>query len=157
MAKTRRSMKKLANIAYLFGAGGFGSGHGGPAGAIIGLSSVLLVLLYGQSRIFFAMSRDGLLPPFFSRIHPRFRTTHLSTILVGGLAVMGDSGPLKAAAAGDIWVAYPLNPAPGMRWLPWAWVALGALGTLVQMRWTGGDRGRIGRAAKSNKKKPPKD
>ncbi len=35
------------------------------------------------------------------------------TLLVGGLAVMGDSGPLKAAAAGDVWVAYPLNPAPG--------------------------------------------
>jgi len=58
------------------------------AGAIIGLSSVLLVLLYGQSRIFFAMSRDGLLPPFFSRIHPRFRTPHLSTMLVGGLVAL---------------------------------------------------------------------
>ena len=54
-------------------------------GAIVGLTSVLLVLLLGQSRIFFAMSRDGLLPPLFSRIHPRFRTPHLSTILVGGL------------------------------------------------------------------------
>jgi hypothetical protein len=75
------------------------------------------------------------------------------TILVGGLAVMGDSGPLKAAAAGDVWVAYPLNPAPGMQWLPWAWVALGAFGTLVQMRWTGGERGKVGKAAKVNKKK----
>ena len=72
------------------------------------------------------------------------------TMLVGGLAVMGDSGPLRAAAAGDVWVAYPLNPAPGMRWLPWAWIALGAFGTLVQMRWTGGDRGRVG---KTNRKK----
>ena len=43
-----------------------------------------------------------------------------------------------------------------MRWLPWAWVALGAFGTLVQMRWTGGDRGRVGKA-KANKKKPPKE
>jgi hypothetical protein len=78
------------------------------------------------------------------------------TMLVGGLAVMGDSGPLKAAAAGDLWVAYPLNPSADMRWLPWAWVALGAFGTLIQMRWTGGDRGRIGKAAaKPNKKKPP--
>jgi hypothetical protein len=76
------------------------------------------------------------------------------TMLVGGLAMMGDSGPLKAAASGDIWVAYPLNPAPGMRWLPWAWFALGAFGTLVQMRWTGGERGRVG---KPNKKKVPKD
>ena len=75
------------------------------------------------------------------------------TLLVGGLAVMGDSGPLKAAAAGDVWVAYPLNPAPGLSWLPWAWLALGAFGTLVQMRWTGGERGRV---VKSNKKKAPK-
>jgi APA family basic amino acid/polyamine antiporter len=52
-------------------------------GAIVGLTSVLLVLLLGQSRIFFAMSRDGLLPPLFGRIHPRFRTPHLSTIGVG--------------------------------------------------------------------------
>ena len=72
------------------------------------------------------------------------------TLLVGGLAVMGDSGPLKAAAQGDVWVAYPLNPAPGQWWLPWAWVGLGALGTLIQMRWTGGDRGRV---VKANKKK----
>jgi len=79
------------------------------------------------------------------------------TMIVGGMAVMGDMGPLKSAAAGDVWVAYPLNPAPGMRWLPWAWFALGALGTLIQMRWTGGDRGRIGKAAKANKKKPAKD
>ena len=39
---------------------------------------------------------------------------------------------------------------PGFGWLPWAWFALGALGTLVQMRWTGGDKGRV---VKANKKK----
>ena len=76
------------------------------------------------------------------------------TMLVGGLAIMGDTGPLKAAANGDIWVAYPLNPAPGMKWLPWLWFGLGAVGTLIQMRWTGGERGRVGKA-KTNKKKPP--
>src|SRR6266581_2054257 len=52
-------------------------------GAICGLTTVLLVLLYGQSRIFFSMSRDGLLPGFFARIHPRFRTPYLSSLLVG--------------------------------------------------------------------------
>ncbi|GCF09742.1 amino acid permease [Dictyobacter arantiisoli] len=52
-------------------------------GALCGLTTVLLVLLYGQSRIFFAMARDGLLPGFFSHIHPRFRTPYLSSILVG--------------------------------------------------------------------------
>ncbi len=57
-------------------------------GAIVGLTSVLLVLLLGQSRIFFAMSRDGLLPPLFSRVHPRFHTPHLSTILVGAAVAL---------------------------------------------------------------------
>ncbi len=76
------------------------------------------------------------------------------TMLVGGLAMMGNSGPLKAAAAGDIWVAYPLNPGPGMRWVPWAWLGLGAIGTLVQMRWTGGDRGRVGKARVKKKDRP---
>jgi hypothetical protein len=76
------------------------------------------------------------------------------TLLIGALALMGDGGPLRAAAAGNPWVIYPLNPAPDMRWLPWAWVALGAFGTLVQMRWTGGERGRV---VKANKKKEPKE
>ena len=76
------------------------------------------------------------------------------TMLVGGLAFMGDGGPLKAAADGNPWVAYPLNPAPGMRWLPWAWFLIGAFGTLVQMRWTGGERGRV---VKANKKKAAKE
>ena len=52
-------------------------------GAIAGLSSVILVLLMAQPRIFMAMSRDGLLPPLFSRIHPRFRTPAITTILTG--------------------------------------------------------------------------
>ena len=52
-------------------------------GAICGLTTVLLVLLFGQSRIFFSMSRDGLLPGLFSRVHPRLRTPYISTLLVG--------------------------------------------------------------------------
>jgi APA family basic amino acid/polyamine antiporter len=52
-------------------------------GAIAGLSSVMLVQLLGQARIFFSMSRDGLLPPVFSRVHPRFRTPYVTTILTG--------------------------------------------------------------------------
>jgi APA family basic amino acid/polyamine antiporter len=52
-------------------------------GAVLGLGSVILVMLLGQSRIFYAMSRDGLLPPFFSRIHPRFRTPFVPTIITG--------------------------------------------------------------------------
>src|ERR1700722_15109632 len=53
------------------------------AGAVAGLTSVMLVLLLGQSRIFFAISRDGLLPPAFSRVHPRFRTPYIPTALTG--------------------------------------------------------------------------
>jgi basic amino acid/polyamine antiporter, APA family len=52
-------------------------------GAVAGLTSVLLVLLLGQSRIFFAVSRDGLLPEAFSRIHPRFRTPYIPTTVTG--------------------------------------------------------------------------
>jgi APA family basic amino acid/polyamine antiporter len=52
-------------------------------GAVAGLTSVLLVLLLGQSRVFFAMSRDGLLPPAFSRVHPRFHTPYIPTLLTG--------------------------------------------------------------------------
>ncbi|MBB4639485.1 amino acid permease [Longimicrobium terrae] len=52
-------------------------------GAIAGLTSVMLVMLMSQPRIFFAMSRDGLLPPIFSRLHPRFRTPHISSAMTG--------------------------------------------------------------------------
>ncbi len=52
-------------------------------GAIAGMLSVLLVFQYGQTRIWFAMSRDGLLPPIFSRLHPRYRTPHISTWIAG--------------------------------------------------------------------------
>ncbi|GHF39171.1 MULTISPECIES: amino acid permease [Streptomyces] len=52
-------------------------------GAAIGLTTVCMILLLGQSRVFFAMSRDGLLPRFFSTVHPRFGTPYRSTILLG--------------------------------------------------------------------------
>jgi basic amino acid/polyamine antiporter, APA family len=54
-------------------------------GAIAGITSVLLVLLMGQPRILFAMSRDGLLPPFLCRVHGRFQTPHLSTWITGAI------------------------------------------------------------------------
>jgi APA family basic amino acid/polyamine antiporter len=52
-------------------------------GAIFGLATVMLVMLLGQSRVFFSMSRDGLLPQWCSAVHPRFRTPWISTIFVG--------------------------------------------------------------------------
>jgi len=57
-------------------------------GALAGLSSVMLVLLYGQTRIFYTMSRDGLLPDVLSRVHPKFQTPWVNTILVGVLACL---------------------------------------------------------------------
>jgi len=65
------------------------------------------------------------------------------TIIVGAMAALGDRTALAAAAAGDVWVAYPMNPAPGQRWLPIAWLALGAIGTGVQLGITGGEKGRV--------------
>jgi APA family basic amino acid/polyamine antiporter len=57
-------------------------------GAIAGLSSVILVMLLGQPRIFYAMSKDGLLPPVFSRVHPKFQTPWLAQMLTGGVAMV---------------------------------------------------------------------
>lgn len=52
-------------------------------GAIAGITTVLLVMMYGQTRIFFAMSRDGLLPALFSKVHPKYATPFISTWLTG--------------------------------------------------------------------------
>lgn len=57
-------------------------------GAIAGLGSVVLVMLMGQPRIFYAMSRDGLLPPVFSRVHPKYQTPWLATIITGCFAAV---------------------------------------------------------------------
>lgn len=57
-------------------------------GAIAGLSSVILVMLMAQPRIFYSMSRDGLLPPLFGKVHPKFQTPYVSTVIVGVLACL---------------------------------------------------------------------
>jgi APA family basic amino acid/polyamine antiporter len=57
-------------------------------GAIVGLASVVLVLILGQTRIFFAMSHDGMIPPLFGRVHPKYRTPYLGTLVTGGFAAL---------------------------------------------------------------------
>ena len=70
-------------------------------GAIIGLTSVILVLMYGQTRIFYTMARDGLLPKIFSRVHPKFRTPWINTLLVG-LLVATAAGFFDINTLGDM-------------------------------------------------------
>ena len=57
-------------------------------GAIAGLASVVLVMLMGQPRIFYSMARDGLLPATFGKVHPKFRTPYITTILTGVVAAV---------------------------------------------------------------------
>ena len=70
------------------------------------------------------------------------------TLIVGAMALLGDATARTAAASGDVWVMYPLDPAPGQRWVPYVWVLLGLVGTVVQLGWTGGDKGRVGKRKK---------
>jgi APA family basic amino acid/polyamine antiporter len=65
-------------------------------GALMGLSSTIVVMLLGQSRVFFSMSRDGLLPGVFSAVHPKFRTPWISTLMVGTcVALLAASLPIN--------------------------------------------------------------
>ncbi|MGQ0430393.1 MAG: amino acid permease [Gammaproteobacteria bacterium] len=70
-------------------------------GAIAGLTSVILVMMLGQPRIFYTMSRDGLIPPAFGRIHPTYRTPHVGTVVVGVTAVIL-AGLLPIGVLGDL-------------------------------------------------------
>ena len=94
--------------------------------AIIALPSVILMMMFGQTRIFFVMSRDGLLPSAFSKIHPKYNTPHFITILtgiavalfaaffpVGQLANISNSGTLFAFAAVSIAVMVIRRTDPG--------------------------------------------
>jgi uncharacterized protein DUF4203 len=70
------------------------------------------------------------------------------TMIVGAMALVGDRTALKAATSGDVWVAYPLNPAPGQQWVLAVWIVLSLIGAGVQLGVTGGDNGRVGRRRK---------
>lgn len=119
--------------------------------ALFGLFSTMVVQLIGQTRIFYSMSRDGLLPPAFARVHPRFRTPHVSTILVGvvisvaaGLLPLGllgqlvSMGTLLAFVLACIGILVLRRTAPNADrpfrtpWMPWTPIC-GALICFLQM------------------------
>jgi APA family basic amino acid/polyamine antiporter len=69
-------------------------------GAIAGLSSVIIVMLLGQTRVFYAMSRDGLLPPFVKKVHPKYQTPYITTIVTGiVVAIFGGFLNVREAAS----------------------------------------------------------
>jgi len=70
-------------------------------GAIAGLSSVILVMLLGQPRVFFSMAKDGLLPSVVSKVHPRFRTPYITTIITGVVVTIA-AGVLPISIAGEL-------------------------------------------------------
>ena len=75
------SNEALAHVLRTIGYSGVGNMLG--IAAFLALPSVILVLIFGQTRIFFVMSRDGLLPEVLSRVHPKFRTPHIVTMMTG--------------------------------------------------------------------------
>ncbi|WP_315067512.1 amino acid permease [uncultured Clostridium sp.] len=72
----------LARVGINWGAALVGTG------AILGMISTIMVVLYGQVRVFMVMSRDGLLPKIFSKVHPTHKTPHISTIITGTIAAI---------------------------------------------------------------------
>ena len=125
-------------------------------GALIGLSSVILVMIIAQPRIFMIMSRDGLLPPVLGRIHPRYRTPHINTLITGGcIAVLAAIFPLDllanltsmgtliafvAVCAGVLILRYTSPGLPRSFRVPWAWAictagVLSCLALLITFEW----------------------
>lgn len=70
------------------------------------------------------------------------------TMIVGTMALLGNRAAQSAMLSNNVWVVYPLDPAPDQQWLPFAWLALGAIGTGVQLGITGGEKGRVVRRKK---------
>lgn len=141
------SKEPLAHVLRLLGFEGLGNLVG--LAAVLALPSVILVMIYGQTRIFFTMSRDGLLPAWLSKLHPRFQTPHALTIItgiavslfaalfpVGVLADITNSGTLFAFIMVSIGVMvlrvrYPQRPRPFRTPAVWVTCPLAVLGCLL--------------------------
>jgi basic amino acid/polyamine antiporter, APA family len=120
-------------------------------GAVISLSAVLLVFQYGQPRIFYAMARDGLLPSWAARVHPKTRVPHITTLITGLVVALGalvadeneiydltNIGTLSAFAIvciGVLVLRYkdPLRPRPFRVPFVWPVTIVGAVACLYTM------------------------
>ncbi len=104
------SKEALAHVLRSIGYPGIGNVLGLAAG--FALPSVVLMMMYAQTRVFFVMSRDGLLPPVLSKVHPRFKTPHIVTIITGAGVTIGAAffpvGQLAAVSNGGTLCAFLL-------------------------------------------------
>ena len=141
------SREPLAHVLRVLGFAKWGNAIGIAAG--LALPSVILMMIYGQTRIFFTMSRDGLLPERLSKVHPRFHTPHVITMItgvfvaafaalfpVGILADISNSGTLFAfvmvsAAVMILRVQQPNRPRPFRTPLVWIVCPLAVAGCLL--------------------------
>lgn len=141
------SKEPLAHVLRLLGFEGWGNAIG--IAAALALPSVILMMLFGQTRIFFTMSRDGLLPNVLSKIHPTFHTPHVITLITGAavslfaamfpvgiLADISNSGTLFAFLMVAVGVmilrkTQPDRPRPFRTPMVWLVCPLAIAGTLL--------------------------